>query len=135
MHDTGCLGLVHWDDPEGWNGEGTATKHHQLGGLNQHKGHSAGGWESETTDAWRAALPLEAGGGNAPCLFGWLLVHGSITSNPVSFYTWFFVWPSSLYLCQVPPVLSPVRIPVTGLGKDSAQHQRWNTGSYHSMRT
>ena len=18
----GCLGLVHWDDPEGWNGEG-----------------------------------------------------------------------------------------------------------------
>ena len=22
MRDTGCLGLVHWDDPEGWNGEG-----------------------------------------------------------------------------------------------------------------
>ena len=22
MHDTGCLGLVHWDDPEGWCGEG-----------------------------------------------------------------------------------------------------------------
>ena len=22
MHDTGCLGLVHWDGPEGWNGEG-----------------------------------------------------------------------------------------------------------------
>ena len=20
MHDTGCLGLVHWDDPEGWDG-------------------------------------------------------------------------------------------------------------------
>ena len=19
MHDTGCLGLVHWDDPEGWD--------------------------------------------------------------------------------------------------------------------
>ena len=18
MHDTGCLGLVHWDDPKGW---------------------------------------------------------------------------------------------------------------------
>ena len=18
MHDTGCLGLMHWDDPEGW---------------------------------------------------------------------------------------------------------------------
>ena len=22
MHDTGCLGLVHGDDPEGWYGEG-----------------------------------------------------------------------------------------------------------------
>ena len=22
MHDTGCLGLVHWDIPEGWYGEG-----------------------------------------------------------------------------------------------------------------
>ena len=22
MHDTGCFGLVHWDDPEGWYGEG-----------------------------------------------------------------------------------------------------------------
>src|SRR5574337_1184164 len=22
MHDTGSLGLVHWDDPEGWYGEG-----------------------------------------------------------------------------------------------------------------
>jgi len=22
MHDTGCSGLVHWDDPEGWYGEG-----------------------------------------------------------------------------------------------------------------
>ena len=22
MHDTGCLGLVHWDDPEGWYVEG-----------------------------------------------------------------------------------------------------------------
>ena len=21
IHDTGCLGLVHWDDPEGWYGE------------------------------------------------------------------------------------------------------------------
>ena len=25
MHDTGCSGLVHWDDPEGWNGEGGGT--------------------------------------------------------------------------------------------------------------
>ena len=22
MHDTGCLGLVHWDNLEGWYGEG-----------------------------------------------------------------------------------------------------------------
>ena len=22
MQDTGCLGLVHWDDPEGWHREG-----------------------------------------------------------------------------------------------------------------
>ena len=22
MHDTGCLGLVHWDDLEGWYGAG-----------------------------------------------------------------------------------------------------------------
>ena len=21
-HETGCLGLVHWDDPEGWDEEG-----------------------------------------------------------------------------------------------------------------
>ena len=22
VHETGCLGLVHWDDPEGWYEEG-----------------------------------------------------------------------------------------------------------------
>ena len=22
MHETGCSGLVHWDDPDGWGGEG-----------------------------------------------------------------------------------------------------------------
>ena len=22
MHDIGCSGLVHWDDPEGWDWEG-----------------------------------------------------------------------------------------------------------------
>ena len=25
MHDTGCLGLVLWDDPEGWYGEGVGA--------------------------------------------------------------------------------------------------------------
>ena len=28
MHDTGCSGLVHWDDPEGWNGEGGGRGFH-----------------------------------------------------------------------------------------------------------
>ena len=23
MHETGCSGLVHWDKPEGWDGEGS----------------------------------------------------------------------------------------------------------------
>ena len=26
MHDTGCLGLVHWDNPEGWYGEGRGRR-------------------------------------------------------------------------------------------------------------
>ena len=26
MHDTGCLGLVHWDNPEGWYGEGEGRR-------------------------------------------------------------------------------------------------------------
>ena len=26
MHNTGCLGLVHWDDPEGWYGEGEGRR-------------------------------------------------------------------------------------------------------------
>ena len=25
MQDTGCSGLVHWDDPEGWDEEGGGT--------------------------------------------------------------------------------------------------------------
>ena len=28
MHDTGCLGLVHWDDPEGWKGRGVQDGEH-----------------------------------------------------------------------------------------------------------
>ena len=27
MHDTGCLGLVHWDDPEGWYKGGSGWGH------------------------------------------------------------------------------------------------------------
>ena len=26
LRDTECLGLVHWDDPEGWNGEGSGRE-------------------------------------------------------------------------------------------------------------
>src|SRR5574337_418520 len=26
MQDTGCLGLVHWDDPEGWYEEGGGSR-------------------------------------------------------------------------------------------------------------
>ena len=26
MHDTGCLRLVHWDDPEEWDGEGHGSR-------------------------------------------------------------------------------------------------------------
>ena len=26
MQDTGCLGLVHWDDPEAWYGEGGGSE-------------------------------------------------------------------------------------------------------------
>ena len=31
MQDTGCLGLVHWDDPEGWNGEGGGRREEGSG--------------------------------------------------------------------------------------------------------
>ena len=31
MHDTGCLGLVHWDDPEGWDGEGGGRREEGRG--------------------------------------------------------------------------------------------------------
>ena len=30
MQDTGCLGLVHWDDPEGWYGEGGGSQDWKL---------------------------------------------------------------------------------------------------------
>ena len=31
MHDTGCLGLVHWDDPVGWYGEGGGRREEGSG--------------------------------------------------------------------------------------------------------
>ena len=70
MHGTGCLGLVHWDDPEGWTGEG--------GGRRVQDGehmYTCGGFISifgkTSTDAWgwctgttqRDGLGREEGGG------------------------------------------------------------------------
>ena len=31
MHNTGCLGLVHWDGPEGWYGEVGGRREEGLG--------------------------------------------------------------------------------------------------------
>ena len=31
MHETGCSGLVHWDDPEGWDGEGGGSRVQDAG--------------------------------------------------------------------------------------------------------
>ena len=33
VHDTGCLRLVHWDDPEGWDGEGGGRGQFQMGNM------------------------------------------------------------------------------------------------------
>ena len=44
MHDTGCLGLVHWDDPEGWYREG--------GGGGFRKGNMCISWQIHV-DIWQ----------------------------------------------------------------------------------
>ena len=31
MHETGCLGLVHWDNQEGWDGEGGGRGGFRMG--------------------------------------------------------------------------------------------------------
>ena len=36
MHDTGFSGLVHWDDPEGWDGEGGGKGVHDGGHMYTH---------------------------------------------------------------------------------------------------
>ena len=36
MHDTGCLGLVHWDGPEGWYGEGGGRRVQDGGHMYTH---------------------------------------------------------------------------------------------------
>ena len=35
MHETGCSGLVYWDDPEGWDGDGGGSGV-QDGGTHVH---------------------------------------------------------------------------------------------------
>ena len=30
MHETGCSGLVHWDDPGGWDGKGVLDGEHMC---------------------------------------------------------------------------------------------------------
>ena len=38
MHDTGCSGLVHWNDPEGWYGEGGGRGVHVWDRMYTHGG-------------------------------------------------------------------------------------------------
>ena len=33
MHETGCSGLVHWDDPEGWGGGGEVGGGFRMGNM------------------------------------------------------------------------------------------------------
>ena len=33
MQETGCSGLVHWDDPEGWDGEGGGGGGARMGNI------------------------------------------------------------------------------------------------------
>ena len=36
MHNTGCLGLVHWDNPEGWNGVVRGGRREEGSGWGTH---------------------------------------------------------------------------------------------------
>ena len=36
MHETGRLGLVHWDNPQGWDGEGGGRMVQDRGHMNTH---------------------------------------------------------------------------------------------------
>ena len=68
MHDTGCLGLVHWDDPEGWNGEGpklSYTCRRCTGAPLRRKRHKAAGVGERTLspDAGSTLVDGEREGG------------------------------------------------------------------------
>ena len=45
IHDAGCSGLVHWDDPEGWDGE-EGGKESSGCGTHVHESESCGGFVS-----------------------------------------------------------------------------------------
>ena len=36
MHETGCSGLVQWDDPEEWDGEASRSRVQNGGHMNTH---------------------------------------------------------------------------------------------------
>ena len=36
MHETGCSGMVHWDDSEGWDGEGGRREGQDAGDMYTH---------------------------------------------------------------------------------------------------
>ena len=38
MHDTGCSGLVHWDNPEGWDGREVGGGWFRMGTHGHHGG-------------------------------------------------------------------------------------------------
>ena len=61
MHDTGCSGLVHWDDPEGWDGEGGSG-----GGMVGGEWSELGKWAKRgqknlSTFAWKIPWTEEPG--------------------------------------------------------------------------
>ena len=50
MHEAGCSGLVHWDDPGGWDGEGGGR-----GAQDEELMYTRGGFMSmygKTTTVW-----------------------------------------------------------------------------------
>ena len=38
MHETRCMGLVYWDDPEGWDGEGGGRRVQDVEHMYSHGG-------------------------------------------------------------------------------------------------
>ena len=45
MHDTGCLGLMPWDNPEGWYGEGRVRGVQDVEYMFPHGGFMVNVWQ------------------------------------------------------------------------------------------